>query len=94
MRVLTYNIHGWRDGDNQPNFARIASIIKATQADILGLNEVFHPASVAGVAGPALDGLAAELDMHVLFGPAQRWPAQDAMPFSAAGRLSLAPPII
>ena len=89
MRVLTYNIHGWRDGDKQPNFTRVASLIAATQADIVGLNEVFHPASVVDVAGPALDGLAAQLGMHLLFGPAQRWPAQDTMPANVKGNALL-----
>ena len=70
MRVLTYNIHGWRDAQGQIDVARLARIIHASQADIVGLNEVFHPLTPPGETRPALDLLAEALGMERAFGVA------------------------
>ena len=40
---MTYNIRGWRTMDDQPNLDAVGAVIASTQADIVGLNEVFHP---------------------------------------------------
>ena len=63
VRVLTYNIHGWRDAHGQIDVARLARIIQASQADIVALNEVFHPLVPPGETRPALDLLAEALGM-------------------------------
>lgn len=89
MRVLTYNIHGWRTADGAPNLEAVAQVIAATDADIVGLNEVYYPRAVAGAAGPALEALAEGLGMHFVFGPCVRWPAQNDMPADAYGNALL-----
>jgi len=79
MKVLTYNVHGWRTAEGAPNVALVAEVIAASGADVVGLNEVFHPqpagqpASQPAEASALLD-LAARLGMHWAFGPTQ--PAQ------------------
>lgn len=70
MRVLTYNIHGWRDVENQADVERLARIIAASQADVVALNEVFHPLEPPGRPRPALDLLAGALGMSYAFGAA------------------------
>ena len=89
MRLLTYNIHGWRTMDDQPNLNALSDVILATEADIVGLNEVFHPRVAAGSDLPALEALAERLGMNYVFGPCIRWPAQDDMPASAYGNALL-----
>ncbi|OQA46399.1 MAG: Endonuclease/Exonuclease/phosphatase family protein [Chloroflexi bacterium ADurb.Bin325] len=71
MKVLTYNIHGWRTAEGAPNVALVAEVIAASDADLVGLNEVFHPQPASA---PALADLAARLGMSWAFGPTQ--PAQ------------------
>jgi len=66
MRVLTYNIHGWQAPDGTFNPERLAEVIEASGADLVGLNEVFHPYPTD--AGPALDWLADRLGMVYAFG--------------------------
>ena len=85
MRVVTYNIHGWRTTDDRPNLDLVASVLADTQADIIGLNEVFYPRVVEGANEPALAALAARLNMQFVFGPCRRWPAQDDLPADAYG---------
>ena len=93
MRVLTYNIHGWRTAAGLPNLDAVAQVIAATNADIVGLNEVFYPRIIAGTDEDplvaALEVLAAQLGMHYVFGPCLRWPAQDNMPADAYGNALL-----
>jgi endonuclease/exonuclease/phosphatase family metal-dependent hydrolase len=69
VRVLTYNIHGWRslDPTGAFNLDAVVEVIGDAQADLVGLNEVFHPRPADG--GPALARLAARLGMAFAFGP-------------------------
>ena len=89
MKVLTYNIHGWRDMNGASNLASLVQVIRETEADIVGLNEVFHPRIMDGAAEPALEHLAHELGMNFVFGPCLRWPATDEMPANAYGNALL-----
>ena len=89
MRIVTYNIHGWRTVDGRPNLDGVARVLAELQADIVGLNEVHYPRAVAGADGPALADLAQRLDMHFVFGPCLRWPAQDNLPANAYGNALL-----
>jgi endonuclease/exonuclease/phosphatase family metal-dependent hydrolase len=89
MKILTYNIHGWRTTDGRPNFGAVANVVAATQADIVGLNEVYYPRTIEGADLPALEALAQRLNMHYVFGPCLRWPAQDNMPADAYGNALL-----
>jgi endonuclease/exonuclease/phosphatase family metal-dependent hydrolase len=89
MRILTYNIHGWRTQEGQPNLTAIAAVLAAADADIIGLNEVFYPRAAPGSTEPALTALARQLGMEYVFGPCLRWPAQDQMPAEAYGNALL-----
>ena len=70
MRVLTYNIHGWKGIDGRIDVSRLARVIASSQADVVALNEVFHPLVPQGARRPALDLLAEALGMTVAFGVA------------------------
>ena len=43
LRLVTYNVHAWRDSDHCDNFDEIVQAIKDLKPDILCLNEVLHP---------------------------------------------------
>ena len=66
MRILTYNVHGWQLPEGGSNVDHVAQVIGATQADIVGLNEVFHLQEAGGQ--PALDALGDRLGMRYAFG--------------------------
>ncbi|MBI3959732.1 MAG: endonuclease/exonuclease/phosphatase family protein, partial [Chloroflexi bacterium] len=90
MQILTFNIHGWRTADGAPNWQQVANVIRASGADLVGLNEVYHP--LAGPESPhshsvdpLLDRMADELGMQAVFGPCLRWPATDTMPEKSYG---------
>ncbi len=89
MRIATYNIHGWLTQEMQPNVEQVTSVLAATGADIIGLNEVFYPRVMPGSPLPALEALADALGMHFVFGPCMRWPAQDELPADGYGNALL-----
>ena len=89
MRLVTYNIHGWRTAQGRPNLDAVGEVLAATRGDIIGLNEVFYPRVVNSDSRPALEALADRLGMHFVFGPCLRWPAQDNMPGDAYGNALL-----
>jgi endonuclease/exonuclease/phosphatase family metal-dependent hydrolase len=90
IRVMTYNIHGWRTAHGAPNLDAVAQVIVRGGADIIGLNEVFHPRPVGADADqPALAQLAERLGFHFVFGPCIRWPATDTLPASSYGNALL-----
>lgn len=70
LRVLTYNIHGWRNASGAVDVAALARIIQASGADIVALNEVFHPLETSDGSQAALDELSALLGMTCAFGVA------------------------
>lgn len=74
MRIMIYNVHGWRTVGDLPNLDHVTEVISAAGADIVGLNEVFHPDRSG--EGTPLAELAARLGMRYVFGPAR--PAPDA----------------
>lgn len=69
IRVLTYNIHHWHGADDRLDAARVTRTISQSRADIVGLNEVFHPLTAAGVIQDLLSRMAAQLGMAYAFGP-------------------------
>ncbi|MFN3981118.1 MAG: endonuclease/exonuclease/phosphatase family protein [Caldilinea sp.] len=89
IKIVTYNIHGWRTADGKPNLDGVTDVLRAIDADIIGLNEVYYPRVVQGDARPALEALAARLGMHFVFGPCLRWPAEQDMPADAYGNALL-----
>ncbi|MBX2998121.1 MAG: endonuclease/exonuclease/phosphatase family protein [Caldilineaceae bacterium] len=92
-RLLTYNIRGWRTLANEFNLEAVAQVIADTGADIVALNEVFHPQRKADNRLPenttALAYLAQRLDMHYVFGPCLRWPATQDLPEHSYGNALL-----
>jgi len=68
VRALTYNIHGWHAPDGALNIDALAEVIAEAQADLVGLNEVFHPLPVPG--GTALHLLAERFGMSCAFAAA------------------------
>lgn len=76
MRVLTYNIHHWEGADGRVDVERVAAVVRASSADVVALNEVYHPALVPGLDRPALTAMADMLGMRVVFGTAllMDWP--------------------
>ncbi len=66
LRVMSYNIHHSRGADNRVDVARIAEVIKAQKADIVGLQELDR-----GVERSGRKDMPAELakltGMHVYF---------------------------
>jgi endonuclease/exonuclease/phosphatase family metal-dependent hydrolase len=89
MRILTWNIHNWSDAEWRPNLDRVAEVLAASRADVIGLNEVFYPMVVEGDQRPALEALAARLGMHFVFGACVRWPAHEEMPEQGYGNALL-----
>ena len=43
LRVVTMNIHAWRDSDHRLNFDRLVAQLRTLNADVVCLNEVLHP---------------------------------------------------
>jgi endonuclease/exonuclease/phosphatase family metal-dependent hydrolase len=84
MKVLTYNVHGWLTPDGgAANVDMLAEVISSSAADLVGLNEVFHPWHTS--AGPALKVLADSLGMAYAFGPTlPAEPAPDDIPYGNA----------
>ncbi|MGE5601973.1 MAG: endonuclease/exonuclease/phosphatase family protein, partial [Nitrososphaerales archaeon] len=82
MRVLTYNVHGWQKPEGGANVELVAQAIAATAADVVGLNEVFYPEGSS--APPALEQVAARLDMHYAFGATQPTDPQKHPPYGNA----------
>jgi endonuclease/exonuclease/phosphatase family metal-dependent hydrolase len=93
VRLLTFNIHGWLTVTREFNLDSVMHIIKATNADVVALNEVFHPQRTADsqlpANTPALTYLAEQLGMHYVFGPCLRWPATETLPDHSYGNALL-----
>ena len=83
MKVLTYNVHGWLTPDGgTSNVDLLAAVVAATGADVVGLNEVFHPWSTT--TGPALTVLAKRLGMSYAFAPTLLAAAHEDIPYGNA----------
>lgn len=87
MRILSYNIHGWDTIDYQSNVAMIAEVLKKANADIIGLNEVNHPAQVS--EGIALEWLAEQLQMAHVFMSCEPWPFKECLQSAGYGNALL-----
>lgn len=68
MKLLTYNIHHWKGTDGRVDAGRVAEVIRESEADVIGLNEVFHPAIAQPGDQPLLEVMARRLDMAYVFG--------------------------
>ncbi len=69
VKVVTYNIHHWHGFDDCLDAARVAQVIAEAGADVVGLNEVFHPLTFRGTARGVLSEMAARLGMAFAFAP-------------------------
>jgi len=70
MKILSYNIRNWQNNEGASNIEQALSVLREADADLIGLNEVIHPHPSPEPDLTALDYLARELGMHVIFGPA------------------------
>jgi endonuclease/exonuclease/phosphatase family metal-dependent hydrolase len=68
VRLMTYNIHRWAGRDQRLDLDRLASVIQAAGADVVGLNEVLHPVTVGNRTYAPLAELAERLGMFYAFG--------------------------
>lgn len=69
MRLLTYNIHYWAGLDGRLNLDHLVEVMRRSQADVIGLNEVLHPLyTPRGPRFPLVE-LADALGMYWAFGP-------------------------
>lgn len=62
MRIISYNVHGWKDSSGNRLFDSTLQTMKTLDADIICLNEV-----IVRKQYPELKKLAKELKMHVKF---------------------------
>jgi endonuclease/exonuclease/phosphatase family metal-dependent hydrolase len=69
VHLMTYNIHRWAGRDQRLDLDRLAAVIEAANADIVGLNEVLHPVTDGERSYAPLTELADRLGMHYAFGP-------------------------
>ena len=69
IRLMTYNIHRWAGQDKRLDVERLAGVIRASGAQVVGLNEVLHPVKLGGRTYSPLAELAEILEMRYTFGP-------------------------
>lgn len=70
IKILTYNIHHGRGIDRKLDLNRIAEVIKESDADLIGLNEVDRCFSRRSGYIDQLSWLSEKLNMHHAFGAA------------------------
>lgn len=68
IKLLTYNIHHWEGIDRRVDVARVAKVVRESGADIIALNEVFHPAAKEPTDQPLLEAMAHHVGMAYVFG--------------------------
>jgi endonuclease/exonuclease/phosphatase family metal-dependent hydrolase len=69
IQLMTYNIHRWAGRDQRIDLDRLAAVIRAAGADMVGLNEVLHPVTDGQHSYAPLVELANLLGMYYAFGP-------------------------
>lgn len=89
MKLLTYNVHYWEGVDGVSDVERVIDVIRGSEADIIGLNEVFHPHLAHELGRPALAYMAERLGMHFAFGQAQTFPLAFDRPAQGFGNALL-----
>lgn len=68
VHLMTYNIHRWAGRDQRIDLDRLAGVIQASGADVIGLNEVLHPVTDGQRTYAPLAELAERLGMYYAFG--------------------------
>ncbi|MFC4546711.1 endonuclease/exonuclease/phosphatase family protein [Paenactinomyces guangxiensis] len=69
IKVLTFNIHHGRGTDRQKNIDRTLQVLKESDADLIGLNEVDKHFSKRSYHEDQISWLAHHLQMYHAFGP-------------------------
>lgn len=80
IKVLTFNIHHGKGLDKKLDLKRISQIIKASNADIIGLNEVDRFFSKRSDFMDQAKFLANELKMEHVYGPAVTFETTEGTP--------------
>src|SRR4051794_39354446 len=70
LNVMTFNIHHGRGTDRKLNIGRISQVIKESNADLIGLNEVDRFFSKRSDYIDQISWLAKHLEMNYAFGEA------------------------
>jgi endonuclease/exonuclease/phosphatase family metal-dependent hydrolase len=73
---MTFNIHHGKGTDGKVDLKRIAKVIKESDADIIGLNEVDKHFSKRSAYIDQAAWLAEDLQMNYVFGPAVSFPSK------------------
>lgn len=68
MKLLAYNIHHWEGADGRVDVGRVTQVIRESGADVVALNEVFHPLVTDFGSQPLLEAMAHPLGMAYVFG--------------------------
>jgi len=68
IKLMTYNIHRWEGRDGRIDVDRLAGVIRAAGADVIGLNEVLHPVTSNRQTFNLLADLSGRLGMQFAFG--------------------------
>ncbi|RME81379.1 MAG: hypothetical protein D6775_13700 [Caldilineae bacterium] len=89
LKVLTYNIHYWEGSDGVGDVDRTIEVLCATGADLIGLNEVYHPALRPGSDQPILEYMAEKMGMHYAYAQAQSFPLAFRRPGNSFGNALL-----
>ncbi len=71
LKVLTFNIRHGEGTDRKVDLSRVLDVLRASKADVIGLNEVDSRCLRSGFKNQAR-WLAANLEMHFVFAPAHR----------------------
>ena len=53
VRIVSYNIHAWRDAEHADNLERLSSLLAGLAPDVVCLNEVLHPYVCTAAVDPA-----------------------------------------
>ena len=80
LNILTFNIHHGRGTDGKLDLSRIAHIIEASGADVIGLNELDRNFLRRSAFVDQLQWLAKRLNMHAAFGATVTLPSLKRTP--------------
>jgi endonuclease/exonuclease/phosphatase family metal-dependent hydrolase len=89
VKVLTMNIHHGRGTDRQVNLRRIAGVLRSSQAEIIGLNEVDRCFSRRSQFADQAAWLAEHLGMNLAFGPSLSRSGKEEYPLRQYGNALL-----
>ena len=89
LRLVTYNIHAWRDAEHAENLPRLIELLRSLKPDVLCLNEVLQPFTAPPPSDPYWQ-IVREKRGHGYPPPAGSRPTNDADPSNYLCQLSAA----